>query len=112
MCNLLKNKKRYETIKSVVKYDHLQKDALAQQALLLSGHHKVMCFIFVIDNVFQVYSSMMVKILEELLIEYVCDTADLLDASLGLCSAVDEIGCDGNCQLSTKLLSFKFYLNK
>lgn len=111
-CVIIKEQKTYQTIKSVVKFSDLQKDSLAQQALLLSSHHKVMCFIFVIDDVFQVYSSMLVKILEELLIEYVCNTTDLLDASFGFCSAVNEIGCDCNCQLSTKFLSFKFYFKQ
>lgn len=58
----------------------------------------------VVDDVFEVYSSGALEIVEELLVEDVRQSTDLIDAVLGCCSAVHEVGRYCNRHLASEQL--------
>ena len=58
----------------------------------------------VIDDILQADPFLLVQVVEELLIEYESDAADLFHSTLCLRMSVDEIRSDGDGQLPAKLL--------
>lgn len=105
---------------------HLKDDAFLQKVLLLRRHHKVVRIIFVVDDVLQVdswrtnvpgdgapegcpggrfHTCVLPQVLEEPLVEDEGHAADLLHLGLGGGVPVFEVGCDGDGQLPSELLS-------
>ena len=75
-----------------------------QQGLFLGRHHKVVCLVLVVDDVFEGDALGLVQVVEELLVEDEGDAGDLLDVALRLRVAVDEVDRDGDRQLAAELL--------
>ena len=64
-----------------------------------------MRLILVVDDVLQVDARRRAQVLEELLVEDEGHSGDLVDPRLGLRVPVDEVGCDGDRQLASELLT-------
>jgi|694.fasta_scaffold27633_7 hypothetical protein len=88
-------------------YIYLNNDPFAEQRLLFGRHDKVMGFVFVVDDVFQVDASDGVEFFEELLIENESHARNFFDACLGFRFLVNQIGRNGNGQSSTEFLAFE-----
>ena len=88
-------------------YTDLLQHPFLQQALLFSGHDKVVRVILVVHDVLQVNACLLLEIQEELLVENEGHTRDLLHTRLCICVSVDEVGSDRNGQLAPELLPFE-----
>lgn len=75
--------------------------------MFLSSHDEVVGVVLVVHDVFEIDAGFLIQLLEEFLVENEGDPAYLLDPCLGFGTLVDEIGSDGNRELTPKLLALE-----
>lgn len=79
--------------------------------MLLGCHHKIMCFIFVIDDVLEIDPGGAVELAKEFLIKYKSHAGYFLDTGFRFGVAIDEIGRDGDGKAPTKFFTFEPCIN-
>jgi hypothetical protein len=79
--------------------------------MLLRCHHKIMCFIFVVDDVLEIDAGGAIELAKEFLIEYKSHAGYFLDTGFRFGVAIDEIGRDGDGKAPTKFFTFEPCIN-
>ena len=88
---------------------HLFQYSFLKQALFLSTHNKVMCLIFVINNVLQINTSVIFQVLKKLLIEDKCHSTDFLDSCLLFCVSVLKVLSNTYSKFTTEFFPFEAF---
>lgn len=78
-----------------------------QQRSLRGGHHKVVGFISVVDDILQLNARLLLQVLEPLLVVDAANAGDLRTVGLLLRPPVDVVGGEADGQLSAAVVSRK-----
>lgn len=57
-----------------------------------------MCFVFIVNNIFQLDSLLFKQLVKKLRVKLVCNSTDLLYVSFFLGSMIDKVSCYANGQ--------------
>lgn len=86
---------------------YLQNHSLIYKAVLFGSHNEVVSIIFVIYNILEIYTSLLVQFFEKFLIEDEGHSADLLYPCLCFSSFVYEIGRYRYSQFAPKFFALE-----
>lgn len=75
--------------------------------MFLGSHDEIVSVVLVVHDVFEIDAGFLIQFLEKFLVEDKGHPAYLLHPRLGFGTLVDEIGSDGNRELTTKLLTLE-----
>ena len=86
---------------------YVNEHAFGQKTGFFCGHDEIVRGVFVVDDILEINSRVLMQSLEELLIVNPCHTADLGHILLFRCVSIDKVGGDGDGQHGTKDLALK-----